>query len=293
MPVCPSAEQVDSIERFIGRIKSDYESWGTASFPWFRGEPESDTPLLPKLYRTEHDENLLLQWFRMKAPTLAAGAEIPPRSGYTDQWLFLARHVGLPTRLLDWTEGALVALYFALTADPPRDKLDAKPLVWMLDPIKLNELSDLLKGKSGSNVFPLTWFQPQVDIIRPGVGVRNYVVETVDREINIGYESIRAAWEDRESRVDLPVAVHPTHIHPRMSTQKSCFTVHGKMHQSLNHLVDQECLIGYVIDPSRRQPLLKDLRMMGISQSSLFPDLEGLAQELDKLFEIPSRDSTS
>jgi hypothetical protein len=80
---------------------------------------------------SEHNENKLLQAFRMRAPIFAA-ATCPDRSA-VDQWLFLAQHVGLPTRLLDWTESALVGLYFALREE--------KPVVWMLNPMELNRLS--------------------------------------------------------------------------------------------------------------------------------------------------------
>ncbi len=143
---------------FITRIRQVYLKWGSPRYVWFRGEPASDTPLLPSLYRprpdgSQHNENALLQMFRMRAPSF--GKEAIPDRGHIDQWLFLAQHVGLPTRLLDWTENALLALYFTLKED--------QPIVWMIDPMRLNDRS--ISEEGPENVieieeFPLTWFRP-------------------------------------------------------------------------------------------------------------------------------------
>ena len=149
--------RVQSVADFIERVRADSEGWPHV---WFRGEPgHVNTPLLPRLYRdrddgTRHNENKLLQAFRMRAPIFAA-ASCPDRSA-VDQWMFLAQHVGLPTRLLDWTESALVGLYFALLQTE-------KPVVWMLNPMELNRLS----ASNPSEVidqFPLTWLPPTVAV---------------------------------------------------------------------------------------------------------------------------------
>ncbi len=250
---------IDSIEELIAKIRDDSSQWPEDHPRWFRGEPATKTRLIPKLYRREPypNENQLLQNFRAMAPSFAAAT--PPREA-TDQWLCLAQHVGLPTRLLDWTESALLAVYFALR--------ETEPVVWMLDPIELNQVSMSEKGASLElPELPLPWHQAR----SPNV-------------INIGSINIRGAWERDAVGVDAPVAFVPTHVHPRMAAQRSRFTVHGRMKFSLEELVLPEIWRRYPLNPSSKASVLKDLRMLGVQEASAFPDLDGLARELAQLY---------
>ena len=118
-----SDHQINSVKESISQIKNDYLSRNNERYPWFKGEPEPKTPLLPKLYRkmkdgTYYDESQLLQFFRMKAPSLAHSTVLPPREN-TDQRLFLAQQVDPPTRLLETMEEGLIALHFALLENNP------------------------------------------------------------------------------------------------------------------------------------------------------------------------------
>lgn len=110
--------------------------------PWFRGMPRLSFSLEPSLLRYRAKglnlnvvaNNLSRQFQNYGARLLD---EFPAANDL--ELLTVMQHHGIPTRLLDWTENAFAALYFAVRQfEHLNDPEDA--IVWMLEPLQLAKI---------------------------------------------------------------------------------------------------------------------------------------------------------
>jgi FRG domain-containing protein len=106
---------------------------------FFRGHSKACGKLVPRVFRPdvkifEACEKCYERWFFLEFRRIAPGLEkrLPRRSDGLS-WLFLMQHYGAPTRLLDWTENPLVALYFSVN-----EQLDQDGELWILEAARLN-----------------------------------------------------------------------------------------------------------------------------------------------------------
>jgi hypothetical protein len=124
----------------VGEFVSYLEEHANVDGLVFRGQRE-DMPLVPKLSRLQPREmsraqleRLMLDEFQRTAPPYL---DITPQN--TLEWLSVARHYGMATRLLDWTFNPLAALWFVVERPAEQDR---DGVVWMLESERLEDISD-------------------------------------------------------------------------------------------------------------------------------------------------------
>lgn len=211
--------------------------------PWFRGHSDSAWSLVPTAHRCHPAlETQFAQQFRLRAP---AYGSCPPHQDYAG-WLPFMRHYGLPTRLLDWSESLLVAVYFA-TELPDRDGS-----LWILSPGQLNMLSigPFIPFLHDSRVQPLT------------------------------FEAFGLCPDEPVSHCFSVVAPRDN---PRIAAQLGNFTIHGTREALDQQALRDRFLVEVRIPASSKLPLRTELGLLGVRRSTLFPDFANLAGELSGL----------
>jgi FRG domain-containing protein len=234
----------------------------------FRGLSRADHSLSSSLVRlssgasdTARLEMALLRNFRKYAHAEAAHADS------LWDWLALAQHRGLPTRLLDWTYSPLVALHFA-TEDPEDYGTDGG--VWCVNFVEANKrLPQLLKA------------------ILEQEGSETLTVEMLGR-----FGTLRDF--DRLARDPFLVFMEPPAIDRRILNQFALFSLMSSPVARMDDWLRQHPeLCRMVVVPSSLKWEIRDkLDQANINERILFPDLDGLSRWLTRYY-LPLRGDRS
>ena len=189
--------------------------------------------------------------------------------------LFLARHCGLPVRLLDWTANPLVALFFA--AHCKETKGDAA--VWAIVKKKgvedINVLSE--ERKENTTKDPL-YYQDLKEL-------------PIEDEKKKGLEGKEIQEIQKPLRLKGIRILYPLYVSPRMVVQHSFFTIQDNPWCAIDEYNTKETEDSIDIEKVMMWKVLKDdrfniicqLERLGIDNRTIFPDLDGLAKGIWQL----------
>lgn len=263
----PTRVEIDSVATYVEAMSRlmglDTELPRTI---WFRGHADASWKLLPGILRDpfvnrvkglvidptdpahvklgiETAERMLNDEFRTEGASL-----LPPRAELVDIY-FTAQHYGLPTRLLDWTQNPLAALFFAV-----------------------NEL----QGVEGEVIAG----HPSPKM----AGAEAYVLRRLELEFLPASErhplilaTIQCLFDEREAPDPaFIIPLRPDARSGRMLQQGSCFT----LHMPGTAEVPNAAVRRYAVPASRKAILLGELRAIGVHWGTLFPDLDHLCKEI-------------
>lgn len=191
-----------------------------------------------------------------KKQTVANTSPLPRNSW---EILALAQHHGLPTRFMDWTTNALVALYFAVR-NPLHDESVSAIYILTKETINYEGLVNKIRTDSKLSL------EQHVDSKR---GKRNQIQEK-HIELLIRNEEI-SPFDITEN-----VIYDPPHVSPRIRAQDGVLLA---FHNPVNPL-DSSQYIEWTIPGDNRALIRRELEQYGVFDKQLFPDLDGLAKWL-------------
>mgnify|MGYP000624393080 CR=1 FL=1 len=247
--------------------------------PWFRGVSNADYPCEPKLLRLDEKSleftgiqkpiklNTIEAYFLQRFKTF--GTPFLERVPKEDiEWHFLMRHHELPSRLLDWSKGSFIALYFAtrkslenLDSQENLDSNNRKPssAVWMLEPRRLSEKSE----RNSRSIYGANRSE-HLDIIKkyfPPKGTEIYCT--------------------------YPLPIIPDMLAPRIQAHVGRFTLHtfnkGGLTEFAENTFDEDklsYLVKIILPSDKHLAISRSLRSTGVSDMNFTQDLDGLAKEL-------------
>ncbi len=210
---------------------------------WFRGQSKWIWKLRPSIARKIHGidkEQEIITRFKQNAALLLRNQPSTPW-----EWLTVMQHHGVPTRLFDWTESPLVALFFSAYENFSDDGS-----LWFLSPTRLNQISNIKPDNP------------------------NYIPSFESKDILNNYTP-DALYAERRTKL-YPIAVIGPRTYPKMQAQYGVFTVFHRDRIPIEDIQGGHHVIKFKVPKNAKKSVLAELARIQITKFSLFPELQSL-----------------
>jgi len=193
----------------------------------FRGHADKNWQLMPSVGREKHESKSREKYERSLFDIFCRETHgyLPNFPKDEWEWLSIAQHHGLPTRLLDFTYNPLVALYFSVISNPTLDG----------ELVALQAFTKVSQGTRANSPFNITKL----------------------------------------------VKYYPNTVTPRIRAQEGLFVVSPQPEMAVDDVLRPDWQLKKYTIPAKAKELIRyELFRIGVHASSLFPDIDGLAQRI-------------
>jgi hypothetical protein len=187
------------------------------------------------------------------------------------------QHFKTPTRLLDWTYSAYVALYFALE-EPHRHHQSEFAAVWAIN-------ITALQMKATAMVLPVERLPNGTQVVPPVRIVDFGQDETFKKYVLPDLDSYHRTFLLGEPALNIVVPILPGSQNERLSAQQGLFLCPSRVGTSFMQQAEQlmqgtkhQWIVKIVIPITLREEILRRLLQMNVHHLSLFPGADGLGR---------------
>lgn len=234
----------------------------------YRGMTNADFRMVTSLRRNCRELQRNLEPAILKNFAKYAVIEDPSVAHSVWRQMILGQHHGLPTRLLDWTQSALVALHFAVSEEDLARMEDHDCMVWRVD---IAELHALLPER-----------YQQV--------MRDYQAEVFSVDM-LGSAAQSLALYDRDMGDRSMVVLEPPSLSARIVNQYSFFSVIPMEMENVEDFLDHFTghTVKYVIDRKLRWRVRDMLDQLNMSERIVYPGLDGLSRWIARHYYVKEK----
>lgn len=278
------AHIIESVSDFVDHVMNWKRDGATPIA--FRGESFTQWLTQPKVFRKD------VGIYDQEKNSVRDLISIHPQEFKDDQTMFdrLVRmqHFGLPTRLLDVTTNPLVALYFASAPHIENRKNQDGKIQALFLPEARQRYFDSDRVSCMANLANLTVNEKKE--MAQAYDVENIHAFNNHPIVKRLISFVRIEKPHFEANIDPKDLVQPVFVKPKMSNrriiaQSGAFLLYGARQPSSKYQDSDLRLLKAILPARNKEKILKQLELLGIHASSLFPEIEHASMHVVKKYQ--------